>query len=74
MATFTELSPAEKKLTPADIVPGGRYRGGKVGRIRVVESIGGVPPEWVWWHKTTCDMARQCVHIDTFIRWAKQRV
>ena len=61
-------------MTSSDIVPGGRYAGGKQGKIRVVDSIGGAAPQWVWWHWNSSGGSLQCVHIDTFVKWAKEKV
>jgi len=43
------MNTPKRVLTPSDVVVGGRYRGGKIGRIRVVEKITGFG-WWVWCH------------------------
>jgi hypothetical protein len=61
------------EFTASNVIAGGRYKGGKQNKVRVVDSIGGAVPMWVWWHWESAKRRRnQCTHIDSFIRWVKE--
>jgi len=62
-------------MTASDIVEGGTYCGGKLGRMRVVELItNDAYGLWVRYHWNGHEMSLHYVPMATFLKWAKERV